>query len=78
MGRRSRCAMKVTTPPDSIATYTFNRHMIRHQFCKNCGCVLFGEVEMPDGTKMAAINLNCIDGFDMSSVKITAVDGASF
>ncbi len=73
-----RAAMTVTTPAENITTYTFNKQVIRHQFCASCGCAPFGEGEMPDGTKMAAINLNCAEDFDIASVRITAVDGASF
>ena len=73
-----RAALTMTTPEANLASYTFNKRAIRHQFCTTCGCAPFGEGDMPDGTKMAAINLNCADGFDITSVKITAVDGASF
>lgn len=25
------------TPEDDLSTYTFNRHVIKHHFCANCG-----------------------------------------
>jgi hypothetical protein len=72
-----RDALTVTTA-GHVTTYTFNKQMIRHQFCDTCGCNPFGEGEMPDGTKMAAVNLRCVEGFDLKSITITEVDGASF
>ena len=43
---------------DNLATYTFNRHVIHHRFCKTCGMHPYGE--SADGTK-AAVNLRCVD-----------------
>lgn len=73
-----RAQMTVLGDEAAITTYRFNKQVIQHKFCKVCGCAPFGEGEMPDGTKMAAINLRCIDGLDLSAVTITDVDGASF
>ena len=65
------------TPRDALATYTFNKHVIQHHFCRTCGCAPFGEGKAPDGTAMVAINLRCVEDFDLGSVKITEFDGAS-
>lgn len=65
------------TPRDAIAAYTFNKHVVRHQFCKTCGCAPFGEGPGPDGKAMVAINLRCAEGVDVSTLKITPFDGAS-
>jgi hypothetical protein len=65
------------TSHDEIATYTFHRHVIRHQFCKTCGCARFAEGIGPDGTAMVVINLRCADGIDLSKIRITPFDGAS-
>jgi hypothetical protein len=62
----------------SLATYTFNKHAIQHQFCKRCGCAPFGLGTNPQGGKMAAINVRCLESFDLDSVKRKAVDGKSF
>jgi hypothetical protein len=59
-----------------IATYTFGRHIIRHQFCKTCGCAPFAEGTGPNGEAMVAINLRCAD-VDLSTIRITPFDGAS-
>ena len=62
----------------SLATYTFNRHVIQHQFCKRCGCAPLGFGTNPTGTKTAAINVRCLENFDLASVKRNPVDGKSF
>lgn len=61
-----------------MATYTFNRHVIGHQFCSNCGCAPFGFGKDPKGGEVAAINLRCIEGIDLVALKRTPVDGRSF
>ena len=58
--------------------YTFNRHMIHHQFCQTCGCSPFGHGKDGDGNEMVAINMRCVADCDLDSLKINQVDGASF
>lgn len=63
--------------PDETTIYQFNRHNIRHTFCKTCGCAAYGSGVGPDGKAMAAINLRCADGVDLESLTIHKFDGAS-
>ena len=72
-----RAALKLTTPESDIATYTFNRHVIRHRFCPTCGIHPFGEGAMPDGRQMAAINIRCLDGVEPDAVPVQHFDGRS-
>lgn len=65
------------TSRDDIAVYTFRNHVIRHQFCKTCGCAPFAEGIGPSGREMVAVNLRCAENFDLSTIKITPFDGAS-
>jgi hypothetical protein len=65
------------TARDDIAVYTFGRHVIRHQFCKICGCAPFAEGTGPDGEALVAINLRCVEDLDLSTIKVTPFDGAS-
>ena len=30
---------------DSLTTYTFNKHQVRHRFCKVCGTHMYGRIE---------------------------------
>lgn len=73
-----RSQIKVTAAEAALATYTFNRHVIKHHFCANCGCAPFGFGAMPDGTETAAVNVRCIEGLDLGVLKREAVDGRSF
>lgn len=66
-----------TSGVDSNREYLFNKHLIHHQFCQKCGVEAFAFGEMPDGTKMAAVNVRCIDGIELDTVHPTPVDGAS-
>ena len=41
---------RLETSRDDITSYTFHRHVIRHQFCKVCGCAPFAEgIGPPEG-----------------------------
>jgi hypothetical protein len=64
------------TSRDDIATYTFGKHVIRHQFCRTCGCAPFAEGTGPDGEAMVAINLRCAEDLDLATIKVTPFDGA--
>jgi len=59
-----------------IQVYTFNKHNIRHMFCKTCGCAPFAEGQGPKGP-MVEINLRCAEGIDLEALDITEFDGAS-
>ena len=65
------------TSRDDIAVYTFGRQVIRHQFCKMCGCAPFAEGTTTDGRAMVMVNLRCAEDLDLSMIRITQFDGAS-
>lgn len=62
---------------DQLITYTFNKHQIRHRFCRVCGTQPFGEGER-DGQQLRAVNLRCVPEVDLDALAIQKVDGASF
>jgi hypothetical protein len=70
---------KVThaTPEHHIATYTFNKHVIQHHFCLRCGCAPFGDGADPKGNEIAAINVRCLEGVDLTTIARMPYDGAS-
>jgi len=72
-----RTALQLQAEPDAIGTYTFNRHVIKHNFCKTCGIHTHGEGAMPDGTPMAAINVRCLEGVELERLAIKHYDGRS-
>lgn len=60
-----------------LTDYMFAKKVIHHYFCKTCGILPFGKGATPDGTKVVAINLRCLDGFDLENVTIQEYDGRS-
>ena len=69
--------LKLLTPDENASTYLFNKHVIRHRFCAVCGIHPYGEGTDPKGYRMAAINVRCIEGIDLSAVPVTHFDGRS-
>jgi hypothetical protein len=61
-----------------LSDYQFNKKAIHHLFCSTCGVGSFGRGTAPDGRQMVAINVRCLDGVDLSALKITPIDGKSF
>lgn len=49
---------------DNLSEYLFNKHKIRHLFCKTCGIESFAYGTSPDGHEVAAVNVNCLDGVE--------------
>jgi hypothetical protein len=62
---------------DNLTDYQFYRHVIHHLFCSTCGIASFSHGRMPDGTEIAAINVRCLDGVDLSEITVTPYDGRS-
>ncbi len=72
-----RDKLRLLTPEKDISTYTFNKHVIRHRFCPTCGMHPFGEGVDPQGNRMAAINIRCLENIDLASVPVQHFDGRS-
>lgn len=62
---------------EAMTDYTFNRHAIHHLFCSTCGIQSFARGTAPDGRKMAAINVRCLDDVDIDAMPVQKVDGRS-
>ncbi len=69
--------LKLLTPESDLATYTFNKHVIKHHFCPVCGMHPFGEGVDPKGQRMAAINIRCLEDADLASIPVKNFDGHS-
>jgi hypothetical protein len=63
---------------DALTEYRFNKKQIQHLFCRTCGIQSFSYGAMPDGTQMAAVNVNCLEGVEPRSLNPQQVDGRSF
>lgn len=68
---------KRLTPESNEKVYLFNKHVIKHHFCPECGIHPFAEAKDPKGNPTAAINLRCLEDFDLDSVPVKHYDGAS-
>ncbi|TKT74986.1 GFA family protein [Aquamicrobium sp. LC103] len=73
-----RAALALKTPEEKLSTYHFNRHVIDHHFCGNCGCAPFGFGTDSKGNAMASVNIRCIEGVELTEIKRIPVDGRSF
>lgn len=72
-----REALTLSTPESDMGTYQFNRHVLEHHFCPTCGIAPFTDgVDPKTGAKMAAVNVRCLEGVDLSTLTIRPFDGA--
>jgi hypothetical protein len=71
----SKEKFRLLTPEDQAATYTFHKHAIQHRFCPACGIHPYAEAKGPKGAPMAAINLRCLENFDLDKVPVKHYDG---
>jgi hypothetical protein len=72
-----RDELRVLTSEEDIGTYTFNKHVIKHRFCRTCGIHPYGEGVDPKGNRMAGINIRCLEGINLDSVPVDHFDGRS-
>ncbi len=61
---------------DVLKDYQFNKHVIHHLFCGNCGIKSFARGKGPSG-EMAAVNVRCLEGVDPDQLTVTRFDGKS-
>ena len=65
------------TPEDAAKKYFFNKHVIAHRFCPECGIHPYADGQDAKGNKMAAVNVRCLEGIDLEKVPVTNFDGRS-
>jgi hypothetical protein len=70
-----RSKLTLLSSEADLATYTFNKHVIKHQFCPQCGCAPLGFGTDRSGAATAAINVRCLEGVELSSIKRVPIDG---
>jgi hypothetical protein len=67
---------RLLTAWEHLATYTFNTHTARHHFCPHCGVAPF-YIARSDPDKID-VNLRCVEGLDLSSLRIRHLDGLNW
>ncbi len=68
---------KLVSGADALTDYQFNKKIIHHLFCSTCGIRSFARATQPDGGEGVAINVRCLDGVDLESLKPSHFDGKS-
>ncbi|QDW66719.1 GFA family protein [Luteimonas granuli] len=71
-------ALVVVAGQEKLTTYTFNKHVIRHQFCSDCGSQPFSIGRRPDGVETAAVNVRCLDDIELERIPRVPVNGREF
>lgn len=66
---------RLLTPAEGIGTYSFNKQVLAHRFCRTCGVHPFAEDAGPTAERSAYINIRCLEGIDLASVPVQAFDG---
>jgi hypothetical protein len=72
-----RSDLRLLSSQEKMATYTFNKHIIKHHFCPTCGIHPFGEAVDPKGNAMAAVNIRCLEAIDVAAIPVQNYDGRS-
>jgi hypothetical protein len=70
-------AFTLKSGESELTDYQFNKHNIHHTFCRTCGVTSFARGTGPDGKKMLAVNVRCLDDFDLDAVNVKKFDGKS-
>jgi hypothetical protein len=68
---------RLLTSDKDVGTYTFNKHVIKHHFCRACGIHPYAEGVDQKGNATAAINIRCLEGIDLEKVPVQHFDGRS-
>lgn len=69
-----RDALTLSTSKSDLSSYTFNKHVIQHHFCPQCGCAPFGFGYDGQGNGIAAINARCLDQLELSPFPVVMRD----
>jgi hypothetical protein len=69
---------RVHAAEGKLGTYHFNKHVIAHHFCTQCGCAPYAAGTAPDGKAMTAVNVRCLEGVDLAALQRVPVDGRSY
>lgn len=71
-------AFNLLSGADNLTTYHFNKKVIDHLFCKDCGVQSFSRGKDKEGEATVAVNVRCLEGVDVESLTLTKVDGKNW
>ncbi len=57
---------KLLSGEDHLTDYQFAKKHIHHVFCRTCGVRSFAHGATPEGGKMYAVNVRCLDDIDLA------------
>jgi hypothetical protein len=60
---------------DVLTDYQFAKKNVHHLFCESCGVGSFSRGMAPNGEEMFMVNARCLDGVDVSELKLRPFDG---
>ena len=60
---------------EALTDYQFNKKIIHHLLCPDCGIESFARGRGPDGKEMICVNARCLDGVDVNTLKLTPFYG---
>jgi hypothetical protein len=66
---------KIVSGEEELTDYQFNKKIVHHLFCRQCGIGSFARGRGPDGSEMIAINVRCLDDVDIGALTLTPYDG---
>ncbi|KIJ45952.1 hypothetical protein M422DRAFT_165853 [Sphaerobolus stellatus SS14] len=62
---------------DELSNYRFNKGVVSHYFCPDCGTGMFGEASSDSGGRMLGVNVRCVPSLDLDRLRYKKVDGRS-
>lgn len=71
-------SFKLLNGQESLSSYVFNKKVIQHFFCKNCGIGVFGKGTGQDGKEAVAVNIRTLDDYENINIPLSQVNGKAF
>lgn len=66
---------RLLTGEDKLRSYRFNREVIDHRFCEDCGVEAFAFGKNRDGSDSVAVNIRTLAAIEPNTVEATVFDG---
>lgn len=77
LGFAQRDNFTLLTGENNLTIYKFNKHVLDHPFCKDCGTQAFSFGDGPDGKPVVAVNVRSLNEVNLDTLVVTPFDGKS-